>query len=415
VAASCAIPTATRSSWPMTRLPDLSQEVDELTPGVIALRRELHQHPELAFEEVRTSSILAGRMRALDLAVQEGIGGTGVMAVLEGAKPGKVLLIRSDMDALPMEDTTGRDYASRLPNRNHACGHDAHSAIVAGVAELLVRHRESLTGRVAFVFQPADEPMCGAKRMIEDGLLAQIEPDMSMAVHVLPMANAGQAVIQEGPIWASRDELILRVRGPQPVSGAPSTFDPARNAALITTALYEVGEQEGKSDEGVTFRVRSLRAEESGPVWLGGSRSESGQAAIEVNLAVYDNALRARLLRRIEEIGRAIVNAAGATLSIEVGYALPALVNDGHVTGALLRAARRVIGEANIITNWRNPFSDDFALFMAAAPGCLLLLGTANPDKGITGTWHTPAFDIDEDALPVGVQIMSLAALDLLR
>jgi len=415
VAVSDAIPTATRSSWPMTRLPDLSQEVDELTPGMIALRRELHQHPELAFEEVRTASILAGRMRALGLTVQEGIGGTGVMAILEGAKPGKVLLIRSDMDAMPMEDTTSRDYASRLPNRNHACGHDAHSAIVAGVAAVLVRHRESLAGRVAFVFQPADEPMCGAKRMIEDGLLARIDPDMSLAVHVLPMANAGQAVVQEGPIWASRDALILRVRGPHAVPGAPATFDPARTAAQITTALYELVEREGTSTEGVIFCVRSLKAEERGPVWLGGSRSESGQAAIEVNLAVYDNALRARLLRRIDEVSRAIVNAAGATLSIEVGYALPALVNDSHVTGALRRAARRVIGEANIITNWRNPFSDDFALFMAAAPGCLLLLGTANPDKGITEIWHRSGFDIDEDAIPVGVEIMALAALDLLQ
>ena len=396
-------------------LVDLGRDIDEVTPGVIALRRELHQHPELAFEEVRTAATLAARMHSLGLAVQEGIGATGVLAVLEGARPGKTLLVRSDMDALPMADTTGRDYASTLRDRNHACGHDAHSAVVAGVAEVLVRHRDRIAGRIAFVFQPADEPMRGARRMIEDGLLERTKPDMSLAVHVLPMANAGQAVVQAGPIWASRDELILRLRGPQSVSGGPATFDPARTAAQITLALYELVELEGRSAGGVTFRVRSLRADESGPVWLGGSRDESGQAALEVNLAVYDNALRARLLRSIEEVSVAIVGAAGGTLSTEIGYALPALVNDDYVTGALERAARRVIGEANIIKDWRSPFSDDFGLFMAAAPGCLLLLGTANPDKGITEIWHRPAFDIDEDALPVGVQIMSLAALELLQ
>src|SRR5262249_47456555 len=272
-----------------------------------------------------------------------------------------------------------------------------------------------LAGRIAFVFQPADEPMRGAQRMIEDGLLERVRPDMSLSVHVLPMANVGQAVIQSGPLWASRDELTLKVSAPAPASSASRTFDFAYTAAHITTALYDLVEQEGKSTENVTFCVRSLTAEQGGPVWLGGACGTPDQAAIEMNLALYDNALRARLLGRIAEVSRAIISAAGGTLHIEVDYALPALVNDAYVTGALEQAAQRVIGQANIIKNWRNPFSDDFGLFMAAAPGCLMLLGTANPAKGITEIWHRPGFDIDEDALPVGVEIMALAALDLLQ
>ncbi len=389
----------------MTVPVDLSHDIHELTPRLIALRRQLHQHPELAFEEVWTAATLAGRMRALGLAVWEGIGGTGVLALLEGTKPGQTLLVRSDIDALPMQETTGREYASKLENRNHSCGHDAHAAIVAGVAEVLVRHRDRVAGRIAFVFQPADEPMRGAKRMIEDGLLDRVQPDMSLGVHVLPMIKSGQAVVQTGPIWASRDELTLKVGGPGGL---------VRTAAQITTALYDLVEKEGQSTEPVTFRVRSLKAEQSGPVWLGGSRGELSQAAVEVNLALYDNGLRGTFLRRIEEVSGAIIRAAGGTLSTEVDYALPALVNDERVTGAVEQAAQQVIGRANIIKNWRNPFSDDFGLFMAAAPGCLILLGTANPDKGITEIWHRSGFDIDEDALPAGVQIMLLAALDLL-
>ena len=200
----------------MTARIDIGQEISALKPGLIALRRELHEHPELAFDEVWTAGMLAGRMRGLGLAVEEGIGGTGVLAVLEGARRGKTLLIRADMDALPMEETTGLPYASKVPNRNHSCGHDAHSAVVAGIAEVLTRHRDRIAGRVAFVFQPADEPMRGATRMIEDGLLECARPDISLAMHVLPMANTGQAVIQRGPLWASSDELILTSAVPPP-------------------------------------------------------------------------------------------------------------------------------------------------------------------------------------------------------
>ena len=193
---------------------EVSRDVERLTPALTELRRTLHRYPELAFEERWTASTLADCMRTLGLAAEEGIGGTGVLAVLKGARSGRTLLIRADMDALPMEDATGREYASQLPQRNHACGHDANSAIVAGVAHVLARHREAIAGRVVFVFQPADEPMRGARRLIEEGLLVRVRPDMSLSVHVLPMANTGQAVVQAGPIWASRDEADDQGRRP---------------------------------------------------------------------------------------------------------------------------------------------------------------------------------------------------------
>ena len=226
---------------------DLSRDIAELTPGVIALRRALHQHQGLAFEEVWTAATLAARMRDLGLTVRERIGVTGVVATLDGARPGRTLLVRAEMDGLPMKDETSRGYASMFDNRSHSCGHDAHAAIVAGVAEVLVRHRERFAGRIAFVFQPADEPMRGAKRMIEDGLLEWVSPDMSLSVHVLPMAPAGEVVIQRGPIWASWDTRILTIVGPPPPSGAQSTFDIARVAAQVTTALYDLVEREGIS------------------------------------------------------------------------------------------------------------------------------------------------------------------------
>ncbi len=405
----------------MTTIPDLRSDIEQVNPRIIALRRALHRHPELAFDEVRTAMTLAERMRALGLSVREGIGRTGVVAMLEGDRPGRTLLVRADMDALPMEETTGHEYASTYPNRHHACGHDAHSAIVAGVAEVLARHRDHIAGRVAFVFQPADEPMRGAKCMIEDGLLESVKPDLSLSVHVLPMAKVGQVVVQSGPLWPSWDTVIFTISGRTPALDAPS-FDLARVAAQVATALYDLVEREGRSADPVIFRVRSLMAEQRGrgepsqaaiEVLLG--RGEPSEARIEINLALYDNHLRARLLGRIEDVARAIVSAAGGLLRSEVDYALPAVVNDAQVTGAVDRAARRVVGQANIITGWRNRVADDVALFLAAAPGCLMLLGTANPERGITEIWHRPGFDIDEEALPLGVEILALAALHLLQ
>ena len=400
---------------------DLRPAIEALTPGLVALRRQLHQHPELAFEEVWTAATLAGRLRGLGLAVHEGFGGTGVLAMLDGARPGKTLLVRADIDGLPMDDTTGRPYASTLAQRNHACGHDVHAAIVVGVADVLARHRARMAGRVAFVFQPADEPMRGALRMIEDGLLKRVEPDLSLGLHVLPMAKVGQVVVQRGPIWASWDTRTLTISGPVPTA-APASFDLARTAAQVTSALYDLVQREGPSAEPVIFRVRSLHAEQRGEgataqagvdVLLG--RGRPSQATLEINLAVYDNTLRARLLDRLQEVAAAVVSTAGGILDMTADYALPALLNDESVTGAVERAAQQVVGEANIITGWRNRFSDDFGLFMAAAPGCLMLLGTANPEKGITEIWHRPGFDVDEDALPIGVEILALAALDLLQ
>lgn len=401
---------------------ELRRDVGALKPRLVALRRELHQHPELAFEEVWTAATLAGRMRALGLEVTEGIGGTGVLAMLDGARPGKTLLIRSDIDALPMPETTGAPYASRIPNRNHSCGHDAHAAIVCGVAEMLARQRRRIAGRVAFVFQPADEPMRGAARMIEDGLLERAKPDISLSLHVLPMARVGQVVVQSGPIWASWDALTLMIDAPAPAFDSP-LHDAARVAAEVTIALYGLAAAEAGVPDPVTLRVHALAAaqqagggapaHEAVQVHLG--HGKPSRATIEVTLALYDNALRRGLLERIEAEARRIAGAAGGSLGIAVGYSIPAVINDITVTAAVERAARRVVGEAGLLRNWRNRFADDVSLLFEAAPGTLLLLGTANPAKGITEIWHRPGFDIDEDALPIGVEILALAALDLLR
>ena len=392
----------------MTPTVDLGPDINDLKPSIISLRRTLHQHPELAFEETFTAATLAEHLRTAGLVVEEGIGGTGVLAVLDGAGAGKTLILRADIDGMPLDEASGREYGSQIDGRNHACGHDANSAMVASVADILARHRQSFTGRIAFIFQPADEPMRGAQRMIDDGLLERINPDMSVAIHVMPPFETGQAGIQSGPLLASRDALVLEVSDQGGALDAGPGLDAAHLAARLVTALYDLVGREGGADEDVSFRVRSFKAE-------GGVPASPSHAEIECNLAVFDNTLRTKLLRRIRDVSSDIVEAAGGELSVKADYALPALVNDENVTGIIEEAARHIIGHENIVKGLRYPFADDFSLFMTNAPGCFILLGTANAQKGLTAALHTSEFDIDEDALPLGVQIVAQAALALLN
>ncbi len=391
----------------MATVSDVSQEVVALTDELIALRREFHEYPELAFEEFRTADLIARRLEALGLAVERNIGVTGVLAFLEGASPGKTLMIRADMDALPMPEAEGRPYGSKLENRNHSCGHDMNMSIVIETAKVLAAHRESIAGRVAFVFQPADEPQLGAKRMIDDGLLDKVKPDLVLAQHPLADVRAGTAVVQPGPLWASGDVMKLTIAGPASTLRAPHEgVDCVLVAAQVVTALYAMVHRESPVLEPAMFNVTSLQASQTPP---------TSQAELEIRLAVFNEPLRQKLLRRIDEVVRGIVSSMGGECAFETVLSIPPLVNDPTVTAAVANATKQVLGEGSIIQGWRNYFSDDFAFFATHAPGCLFILGSANPDKGITGRTHSPEYDIDEDMLPAGVEIMSLAALELLR
>ena len=196
----------------MTTVEDLTKTVSSLKESAIALRREFHEHPELAFEETWTADLVAGRMEALGLAVERGIGVTGVLAWLEGTRPGKTLMVRADMDALPMPEPTDRPYHSKIENRNHSCGHDMEMALVVTAAQVLAERRDQIAGRIAFVFQPADEPQTGAKRMIDDGLLDKVKPDVILAQHTMDIP-VGKVVAQAGAIWGSVDVLNLTITG----------------------------------------------------------------------------------------------------------------------------------------------------------------------------------------------------------
>ncbi|MSQ32186.1 MAG: amidohydrolase [Dehalococcoidia bacterium] len=393
----------------MVTTTQISHDVASIKDETIALRRQLHQIPELSFEEKQTSDIMAKRMESLGLTVMRGIASTGVVAILKGGKHGKTLLVRADMDGLPMEETPGRPYGAKLEKRNHACGHDMNMAIVAQTAKILSKHKQDIAGTVAFLFQPADEPQLGARKMMSEGLYDKVKWDMVLSHHPVPSYNAGQVVVNHGQLWSSSDVLTIKIQGKSGMGAMrENAVDCAPVVAQLINALYALVHNESPANETVMFNVGVVK---------GGERPMAilGQAELGIRLAVYSEPLRKKLLIRIEEVTKAVCAAGRTTCTLESTQAIPTITNDATIATTVHSAAASVVGDKNVITDYRTIFSNDTGVYMEKTPGMMFMLGIKNEAKGITADWHTPGFDIDEDTLAIGVEIMSRSVLDLLK
>jgi amidohydrolase len=388
----------------------LKAEIDELRPRLVELRRHFHLHPEVAFEEHATAAAIAERLRGAGLEVREGVGGTGVVGLLRGAAPGPTLLLRADIDALPVEERTGLEYASRAPGRMHACGHDGHIAIALVAAELLARRRDTLRGNVKLAFQPAEEQVGGARPMIDAGALDDPDVDAVLGLHLWSPLAVGDVIVQAGPIFASVDSITLRVHGRGGHGAMPHlNVDPIVAAAHVIVAAQ-------------TLVARELSPLHAGVVTFGmihgGTAGNVMADTIELGGTVraYSDADRDHLLRRLDELARGVAGGLRASAELEVGASCPACVNDERVTELVRRAATAAVGAEHLADgDGRQPVSDDMALFLAAVPGCYFLVGAGNAARGVTAPHHSARFDIDEDALPIGAEILVRAALDYLR
>lgn len=393
---------------------DLKAAIAERTPDLVRRRRQFHERPELSFEEHETARAIAEHLRQAGLEVTEGVGGTGVVGLLRGAASGegagKTLLVRADIDALPVQEANDVEYRSRAEGKMHACGHDGHIAIALTLADLLATMRDRLHGNVKLAFQPAEERMGGADRMIADGMMENPHVDAVIGLHVWSPTPVGDVVVQAGPFFASADEIALRVRGRGGHGAMPHlNVDPIVATAQIVTALQTLISREispfhpavvtfGTIHGGTAFNVVADEVELHGTV-----RS-------------YDSADREHLLRRIAEVAGGVAASLRAEASVEFIKGCPACVNDREITELVRRAAEATVGAAHIPGgDQRQSVSDDMALFLDAAPGCYFLAGAGNPAKGITAPHHSNRFDIDEDCLPIGVEVMARAALEYLR
>ena len=390
----------------------LKSDIDELVPDMVAMRRDLHEHPELAFEEVRTSGIVAQRLRTLGLEVQTGIAKTGVVGLLKGgaSKPGaKTIAIRADMDALPIHELNEIDYRSTVDGKMHACGHDGHTSILLAVADILTKRRDDLAGNVKFVFQPAEEAIGGAAPMVKEGVMNGV--DGVIGLHLMSNYPVGRVGVRSGPFFASADRITLIVRGKGGHAAMPeTTVDPIVIASYVVTALQTLISREtspfspavisiGRIQAGTAFNIIPESAE-----MLGTMRS-------------FTKEHRAKLLRRIREIATGVATAMGGSCDVEVIDGCPPCVNDASMTELVHEAAIAAVG-ANEVDQSEvvmNTTSDDMACFLEAVPGCYFIVGAKNPEKGANYPHHHPRFNIDEEALPVGVEVLTRAAMEFLK
>ena len=385
---------------------DLRAESHALVPQLVADRRHLHRHPELAGHEQQTSRYLADRLSALGLNPKLLLDGTAVTVDILGSGAGnRVLLLRADTDALPIQER-GEDhpYRSQVPGVMHACGHDGHMAIALAAAELLENHKEHFGGLVRVIFQPAEETAGGAERMISAGVMDAPPVDAALGLHLWSGQQVGLVGVRDGAIFASADEFAVEIRGRGGHGALPhQALDPIPIASLVVLALQTLVSRETSPYASTVVTVGTIQAGQAFNVI-----PETAQLTGTVRAFTEDD--RERLLRRIGEVASGIAGGFGASATMVRGAGCPPVICDPSMA-QLVREAVAASPGTELIEPEPLTVGDDVALFLRRVPGCYFLLGAGNESSGITAPHHHPDFDIDEACLPIGAEVLTRAAL----
>jgi len=412
---------------------DFASLAQTLADQLVAWRRYFHRHPELAFQEERTAGIVAGHLAQLGLEVQTGVGRTGVVGILEGAQPGPTALLRFDMDALPIHEETGLPFASQTPGKMHACGHDGHSAIGLGVATLLAGQQEHLAGRVKFLFQPAEEIGQGARAMIEAGALLDPAPDVMFGLHLWSLMPLGQAVVKAGSLWAAADRFALEIIGHGSHGAMPHQgIDAIAVAAFAIAQLQTIISRDRDPLQPAVLTIGAIHGGDAFNVL-------AERVQMEGTLRTFDLATRATILARMDGLLAGLCAAYGAAYRLTWRDFTPPVINDPRATAHLRAAAAAVLGAEAVADGPMMMVAEDVSEFLNRTPGSFFVLG-AMPDRrarsetgpsgeagggarsetgpsgeaggGATAPaepHHSPRFDIDERALPLGAAILAHA------
>ena len=383
---------------------DIRNDIKEMQEELIALRRDLHRHPETAFQEIRTSGIVAQGLEAAGYQVQTGVGKTGVVGVMDFGTPGKTLMLRADMDALPIREVAGRPYGSTVEGKMHACGHDGHTSVALTVAQVLAKYRSQLKGHLKVVFQPAEEIIEGARAMFDDGLMKE-RPDRVLGFHCWPSLEAGKVGVRTGYMWANVDIVRIYVKGEGGHGGTPHlTVDPIATAARIYVALDNIFAREISP---FSSAVVSFGTFQSGTQY----NIIPDEAEIKGSIRTLDPQIRETVLRRLRETAAGVAATMRARAEVETLTGVPAVDNDPEVCDDVRAAATAAAGADNVVDPGQATVGDDMSYFLNEAPGCYFLLGVANPDRDAGAPLHSPDFDIDERALPIAAETLTRAAM----
>jgi amidohydrolase len=383
----------------MTTTIDVAPETIE---HAIALRREIHRHPELGFEEERTAALVERELDALGIPHRR-LAKTGVVGVIRGARPGKTAALRADMDALPIEEQSGEPFSSEVPGKMHACGHDAHTAMVLGAARELAADRAHLAGNVVLVFQPAEEGPGGALPMLEEGVLDDPAVDAIAMLHVDNRLETGSVGIRPGGVNAAADEVYVTVHGSGGHGAQPhKAIDAIPCAAAIVLALQNIAARETDPLASVVVTIGTIK---------GGYRNNVIADKVEMSgtLRSYDPELRKELETRVRRIVDGVAQAYNARAEVRIIYGYPPVVNDAQLAAALAETmmSRTRIGIAELPPTMG---AEDFAYFAQRVPGLLVRLGIRNERLGAIHTVHSPQFKLDEAALGIGIETLTTFA-----
>ncbi|HVE78459.1 MAG TPA: amidohydrolase [Gemmatimonadaceae bacterium] len=406
----------------------LGAEIDRraaaVLPRVVAWRRDIHEHPELSNREVRTGKLVADHLRSLGLEVRSEVARTGVVGVLRGGRPGPVVALRADMDALPVTEEVDLPFRSRVRAQYngqevgvmHACGHDNHVAILMGVAEVLAGMRERVPGTVKFIFQPAEEgPPAGeeggASLMIKQGVLENPRPEAIFGLHVFPFP-VGQVTYRPGGIMASGDNLRIVVRGRQTHGALPwEGVDPIVVAAQVVTGLQTVISRQSPITVGpAIITIGSIQ---------GGVRNNIIPDSVVMlgTIRTFDARMQDEIHARVKRTAEGIAAASGATAEVRITRVNPVTFNDSALTARMTPTLARVLGDSAVTTAPLTTTAEDFAFYQQVIPGMFFFLGVTPPDADpkTVAPNHSPRFFADERALPAGVRAMAHLAVDYLR
>ena len=376
-------------------------KIAEMKDWLVEIRRIIHMSPELGFEEVETSKLIAGWLEKFGLRIQRGLAKTGVVGLLQGEKGGKTVAIRADMDALPLEEANQVPYRSKIKGKMHACGHDGHVTILLGVARLFSSIREQVKGNIKWVFQPAEEGGGGGRIMVEEGVLENPRVDAIFGAHLFPDLQIGKVGIHEKEGMAATDRVIIKILGKGGHGAYPHlSRDPILAAGHLITQIHSIVSRSiapldsavvtiGKVSVGTAFNIIPDEVELLGTVRYLNSR------------------VREDLKSRLEQVTKGVAESFDLDYRFDYQYGYPALVNDPEMSHLVASACAKGIGKENVEFIKPSMGGEDFAYYLQKVPGSFFRLGCRNKEKGIVHPFHSSSFDIDEDVLPFGVEMFA--------
>ncbi|HZV52580.1 MAG TPA: M20 family metallopeptidase [Candidatus Dormibacteraeota bacterium] len=379
-----------------------------LADAAVADRRTIHRRPELAYQERETAALVASRLRQIGIPVRTGVAGTGVIGLIEGGRPGRTVLLRADMDALPIQEESDLAYASATPGVMHACGHDAHTAILLAVSRLLAERRDEIPGNVKLMFQPAEEGGAGALRMIEEGVLEDPAVDAAFMLHVSHQHAVGTVATAPGPILAGANSFTITIDGRGGHASRPhQAVDPVVAAAQVVTALQTLVSREAPPTEAAVLTLGRLSSGTAANVI-------PDRAELQGTIRAYRDGLMREMERRLEEIASGVARALRAEARVDVHMRYPPTVNDPAMAELLAGAARAELGPGAVLEAEPEMAAEDFSFVLQRVPGAMLRLGVRSPGWPEPRPVHTARFELDEAALPIGIAVMARVALEFL-